>query len=84
MTTDDMAALLAELTNKIRWAINSSLRSYGLELEFREAMSLGSRFASDAFDQAITAQRTRSGSGKATMDPSTSVPSKNGKGGLTS
>lgn len=82
MNTDDMAALFAELTNKIRWAINSSLKTYGLELGFQEAMRLGSHFAQDAFDQAITAQRTRSGSGS-TKEELQRKSSPNGKGDLT-
>lgn len=60
MHTNDIAALHAELTNKMRWAINSSLANYGLELSFKDAMSWGSRFAETVFEASISRTKTSS------------------------
>jgi len=56
MHTDEIAALLAQLTNKMRWAINSSFKDYGKELPFQEAMQLGSQFAQHAFEEWLSRQ----------------------------
>lgn len=50
----ELSALNAQLTNKIRWAINSSLKEYGLEKNFREAQEWGAQYAEDVVEKVLS------------------------------
>lgn len=50
----ELSALNAQLTNKIRWAINSSLKEYSLEKDFRTVQSWGQQYADDVLEKVLS------------------------------
>jgi len=50
----ELSALNAQLTNKIRWAISSSLKEYGLERDFRTTQAWGQLFADDVLEKVLS------------------------------